>query len=111
MSMNIKIKVSSKSFSRHSVLRKELLAAFPYAEFNDKFEEFTADNFAAYIDDSQGIIVGLEPIIGSVLAKCPKLELVSKFGVGLDNIDKAATDKYNVKIGWTGVPTVAVSPR
>ena len=102
MSMNIKIKVSSKSFSRHSVLRKELLAAFPTTEFNENFEEFTADNFAAYINDSQGIVVGLEPNIGSVLAKCPNLELVSKFGVGLDNIDKAATDKYNVKIGWTG---------
>jgi phosphoglycerate dehydrogenase-like enzyme len=102
MSRNVKIKVSSKSFSRHPVLRKELLAAFPYAEFNDKLEEFTADNFAAYIDDSEGIVVGLEPVIGSVLAKCPNLELISKFGVGLDNIDKVATDKHNVKIGWTG---------
>ena len=102
MPMNSKIKVSSKSFSSNPILRKELLAAFPYAEFNDKREEFTADNFAAYIDDSQGIVVGLEPIIGPVLAECPNLELVSKFGVGLDNIDLVATDKYNVKIGWTG---------
>ena len=102
MSRNVKIKVSSKSFSRHPVLRKELLAAFPYAEFNDKLEEFTADNFAAYIDNSQGMVVGLEPVIGPVLAECPNLELVSKFGVGLDNIDLVATDKYNVKIGWTG---------
>jgi D-3-phosphoglycerate dehydrogenase len=102
MSRYVKIKVSSKSFSSHPVLRNELLAAFPYAKFNDELEEFTADNFAAYIDDSVGMVVGLEPIIGSVLAKCPNLELVSKFGVGLDNIDKAATDKYNVKIGWTG---------
>jgi len=102
MSMNFKIKVSSKSFSRNPTLRKELLASFPYAEFNDKLEEFTADNFAAYIDNSQGMVVGLEPVIGPVLAECPNLELVSKFGVGLDNIDLVATDKYNVKIGWTG---------
>ena len=102
MSKNIKIKVSSKSFSKHPILRKELLSAFPKAEFNDGLEDFTPDNFAEYIDDSGGIVVGLEPIIGSVLSRCPNLELVSKFGVGLDNIDQVATTKYNVKIGWTG---------
>ena len=102
MSKNIKIKVSSKSFSKHPILRKELLSAFPKAEFNDGLEEFTPDSFAKYIDNSSGIVIGLEPIIGSVLSRCPNLELVSKFGVGLDNIDQAAADKYNVKIGWTG---------
>ena len=102
MSKSFKIKVSSKSFSKHPILRKELLSAFPKAEFNDGLEEFTSDSLVKYIDDSSGIVVGLEPIIGSVLSRCPNLELVSKFGVGLDNIDQAATTKYNVKIGWTG---------
>ena len=102
MSSNIKIKVSSKSFSKHPILRNELLTTFPNAEFNEEFEEFTKENFAKFIDDSQGIIVGLEPIIDPVLANCPNLKFVSKFGVGLDNIDKTATDKYNIKIGWTG---------
>ena len=102
MSSNVKIKVSSKSFSKHPILRNELLAAFPYAAFNEQFLDFSEDDFAKFIGGSQGMVVGLEPVVDPVLARCPNLELVSKFGVGLDNIDETAADKHNVKIGWTG---------
>ena len=82
MSREVKIKVASKSFSKHFVLREELCEAFPNTEFNEGLVDFTADNFAEFVDDSSGVVVGLEPIVGSVLARCPNLEFASKFGVG-----------------------------
>ncbi len=102
MAANVKVKVSSKSFSMHPVLRQELLSVFPAAEFNDQLLDFTEENFAEFLDDSSGVIVGLEPITGPILEKCSNLEFASKFGVGLDNVDQEATEKHNVKIGWTG---------
>ncbi len=99
---DVKIKVSSKSFSRHPILRKELLDAFPHAEFNEAGVDFDADGFVEFIDDSAGIIVGLEPISEHVLSKCPNLKYTSKFGVGLDNVDYTAAEKYSVQVGWTG---------
>ena len=68
MSSNVKIKVSSKSFSKHPILRNELLAAFPYAVFNDKFLDFSEDDFAKFIGGSQGMVVGLERVVDPVLA-------------------------------------------
>lgn len=102
MSCMEKIKVSSKSFSLHPALREELLKEFPNAKFNETLIDFSSESFADFVHDAAGIIVGLEPVVSSVLIKCPGLQIVSKFGVGLDNIDRKATNKYNVKIGWTG---------
>ncbi len=102
MSHAAKIKVSSKSFSKHEVLRRELLKEFPNAEFNEAMVEFSTDSFAEFVGDAAGAVVGLEPVSEAVLAKCPELQIVAKFGVGLDNVDSAAAEKYCVKIGWTG---------
>ncbi len=102
MSHNAKIKVSSKSFSKHPVLREELLTVFPNAEFNEDGVVFDAETFAAFVGDAAGVIVGLEPVNDSVLTQCPDLQIAAKYGVGLDNIDQAAAEKHNVKIGWTG---------
>ena len=99
---NAKIKVSSKSFSRNPILREETLSAFPNAEFNEDAVEFTAESFAEFVGDAVGVVVGLEPIVESVLAKCPDLEIAAKYGVGLDNVDQVAADKHAVRIGWTG---------
>ena len=102
MAQDMKIKVSSKSFSKHPVLRKEITAAFPNVEFNEALVDFTAESFAKFVGDAKGVVVGLEPIVETLLAQCPNLEMAAKFGVGLDNVDQAAADKHNVKIGWTG---------
>ena len=36
------------------------------------------------------------------MSKLPELKVVSKFGVGLDMIDRQAMHKHSVKLGWTG---------
>ena len=55
-----------------------------------------------YIKDADAIIVGLEPIDKEVLEQCPNLKIVSKYGVGLNNIDLEACKKRDITIGWTG---------
>jgi len=102
MVMDVKIKVSSKSFSKDLVLREELISAFPNAEFNEELIDFTANSFAEFIGGARGVVVGLEPLIDTVLTKCANLEIAAKFGVGLDNVDQIAADKHDVKIGWSG---------
>ena len=96
------IKVISKSFSSNPVLREELRAAFPGAVFNDQGRGYTEEEVIAYFDGADGVVVGLEPITDRVLADCPDLKIVSKYGVGLDNIDQAACIDRQVHIGWTG---------
>jgi D-3-phosphoglycerate dehydrogenase len=57
------------------------------------------------VDFLQGIthaIIALEKIDSCILSQLPELQVISKYGVGLDMIDMQAMQKYNVKLGWTG---------
>jgi len=96
------IKVTTRSFSRHPVLRAELLAEFPGAVFNEQGARLGGEALVQYLDGADGAVVGLEPVTGEVLAALPNLRIVSKYGVGLDNIDEDACRARGVAVGWTG---------
>ncbi len=98
----MKIKATSTSFSKHPRLRAALLADFPNAEFNDDGRKYTRTELIDYIGDADGLILGLEPVDDEVLAACPNLKIVSKYGVGLDNLDTEACKKRGIAVGWTG---------
>lgn len=96
------IKVTTKSFSVHPDLRAELLAEFPGAIFNDNGREYGEKALIEYFQDADGVVVGLESITDNLLAACPKLKIISKYGVGLDNVDQKACKSRQVHLGWTG---------
>ena len=96
------IKATSVSFSRHPRLREALLADFPDAIFNDDGRKYTKQQLTDYLRDADGVVLGLEPVDDEVLAACPNLKIVSKFGVGLDNLDQQACKERGIAVGWTG---------
>lgn len=53
------------------------------------------------IADCDGVIVGVDPLNRSVLDSAPKLRAISKYGVGLDNIDLAECEKRGIKVSRT----------
>jgi phosphoglycerate dehydrogenase-like enzyme len=96
------IAVTSPSFSKNDILQKEIFKYFPMAKLNTDGKKFTQEELITYIKDADGIVVGLEEINKEVLKQCPNLKIVSKYGVGLNNIDLDACNKRNISIGWTG---------
>lgn len=98
----MKIKATSSSFSKHPKLRAALLADFPGAVLNDDGHKFTKDDIADFLKDADGVVLGLEPVDDKVLAACPNIKIISKFGVGLDNLDVEACKKRGIAVGWTG---------
>lgn len=108
--MTLALAVSSPSFSRHPVLRGEAVEHFPRARFNLAGERLADAALAAFLDGSEAAIVGLERIDRALLAQCPSLRMVAKYGVGLDNIDVAACAERQVRVGWRpGVNAGAVA--
>ena len=97
-----RIAVTSRSFSRHPVLRRELLARYPDAVFNDSGLVLAGNTLIGFLDGHDKAITGLEKLDASVFAALPKLKIVSKYGVGFDMIDLAAMAKAGVRLGWTG---------
>ncbi len=97
-----KIKAASRSFSKNKILRQELIAAFPNAEFNDEGLTFDESSLPAFVGDAEGIVVGLEPINEPTLSSMQNVKIVAKYGVGLDSVDQDACRRHDVVVGWTG---------
>ncbi len=98
----MKVIVTSPSFSSNKLLQEEIYKYFPNAKLNLDGKRFNKEDLIEYIKDADGIIVGLEPIDDEVLQQCLKLKIISKYGVGLNNIDLEACKKRKIAIGWTG---------
>ncbi len=94
----MKIAVPVKTFSKNSSLTKELLDYFPDSKLNNNAVAFNKQELYDFIGESEGMIAGLETIDENLLKNCPSLKFIAKFGVGLDNIDFAACNKYGVKV-------------
>ncbi len=98
----VAVAVASRSFSRHPVLRAEVLARYPHVTFNDKGVILAGDELIAFLKGHDKTIVGLERLDEAVFSALPALKVVSKYGVGLDTIDTEAMACHGVRLGWTG---------
>jgi phosphoglycerate dehydrogenase-like enzyme len=96
------ITATSPSFSQNKILKDEIYKYFPSAKLNLVGKRFDKNELIEYIKDADAIIVGLEPIDDEVLSKCQNLKIISKYGVGLNNIDLEACKKRGISIGWSG---------
>ena len=96
------VAVASRSFSRHPVLRKEVLKHYPDAKFNDEGLSLKGDALVDFLFGYEKAITALEPIDDALLSRLPELKVIGKYGVGLDMIDLDAMQHYNVQLGWTG---------
>lgn len=110
MANNQKIAVTTVAFSKNEFLRKKLLEVFPNSKFNDKFKRFTKDELKGFLKDVDGAIVGLDIVDEELLSSVKTLKVISKYGVGLNNIDFEATKKHNIEVVHTqGVNKRSVS--
>lgn len=98
----MKVKVSTIAFSKNTYLVECLLKEFPDAEVNTRGVRFNGSDLVDYFSDTEAVIVGLELITPSILEQLPNLKMISKYGVGLDNLDLNACKDRNIQIGWTG---------
>lgn len=97
-----RVAVASRSFSRHPVLRAELLSRYENVTFNDAGLSLSGDALAAFLSGHDKAITALERLDAALLARLPDLKVVGKYGVGLDMIDLAAMSRMGKKLGWTG---------
>ena len=102
MTSTPRIKVTSRSFSRHPVLKKELETLFPNSVFNQDGPETGLPDLEHFLADADALILGLEMMDRSLLGRLKNLKIISKYGVGLDNVDLEAAVEYGIQVGWTG---------
>lgn len=73
-------------------------------------KKLTEDQLADMVGDFDVIIAGTELITDKVMARAPKLKLISRVGVGLDGVDLMAAKKRGIKVAYTpDAPAPAVA--
>jgi D-3-phosphoglycerate dehydrogenase len=107
----MKILISSASFGKINsgpITMLENAGFEPMLNKSGKKLEF--DEFAELIKDATGLIAGTEKITRKLLEKAPKLKVISRYGVGLDNIDLEAARKLGIIVRSTPeAPSQAVA--
>src|SRR5207249_1368073 len=104
------VAVASHSFPKHPTLRRELLARYPEAVFNETRKPLQGGALVAFLRGHDKAITGLEALDDALFRAVPELRLVSKYGVGLDMIDLEAARRHGVSVRWTpGVNRQSVS--
>lgn len=98
----MRVAVASLSFCQSATLREELLAAYPESRFAAGDRRLGGDELVELLAGCDAVIMGLEPLTEAMLDALPDLKVVSRMGVGVDNIDPAVLKRRGIRIGWFG---------
>ena len=97
------VAVTSRTFSRHAVLRGELQETLlQRGPSTDDGVTLAGDALVDFLKGHRKAITALERLDGAVFKAVPELEVISKFGVGLDSLDLDDLAAHGVRLGWTG---------
>lgn len=65
-------------------------------------ERLTEEDILKHASEFDGVICGDDPFSAKVIEACaPRLKVISKWGTGIDSIDKGACERFGVVIGNT----------
>lgn len=98
----MKVLITSNSFGKFSQEPKKCLlnAGFEVVE-NHYGRMLTEAELLSEIADADAIIVSTEQLNKAVIDHAPKLKVVSRYGVGTDNIDKAYCQQKGITVTIT----------
>jgi D-3-phosphoglycerate dehydrogenase len=97
-----RVVVISPSFVKSAVLCGELKRVFPNTSFIESSDPLSEPEVIEFLQDADAAVVGKEIINDQVLDQVSRLKIISKYGVGLDNIDQESLKRRNIALGWTG---------
>jgi phosphoglycerate dehydrogenase-like enzyme len=108
---NLVVGVTTVAFSKNETLIAQLQdIGFKKVHTNVNGKRFSKSELISILSKCDVAIVGLDEIDRSVLSKTTKLKAISKYGVGLNNINFEDCKKYNVDVLHTqGVNKRSVS--
>ncbi|MAI49179.1 MAG: phosphoglycerate dehydrogenase [Rhodospirillaceae bacterium] len=97
-----RVAIPSISFCQTDILREETLAKYPDTRFNEEQRRMSDDELVDFLSDRDAAIMGLENLTAEMLDQLPELKIISRMGVGLDNVDPAQLRARGIRMGWKG---------
>lgn len=97
---SITVAVCSRSFTKNIYLKEKLKKKYKYVYFNNTNKTLKGKDLVKFLKNADKAIIGLEKIDQILIDQIPKLKVISKYGVGLNNIDLKYLKIKKIKFGW-----------
>ena len=94
------VAVASRSLSNNDDLIDCLKSKYEQVIINETGKTLEGDKLRDFLLSADKAIIGIEKISDELLTQLPKLKVISKYGVGLNNIDLNALKKHKVMLGF-----------
>ena len=103
--------VGASSFAADSDKAMNLLAAHGIEVVKNPYgRKMNQEEIIEHLQGADALLAGLEPLNEEVFSKAPELKAIARIGIGMDNIDLKAAEKYGIKVSNTPEgPTNAVA--
>ena len=95
------IAVASRSFSKNNFLITSLKENYASIILNKSGKTLQGDELVKFLMPANKAIIGIEAITDSLLSQLPNLHVISKYGVGLNNLNLKAMKARGIKLGFT----------
>ena len=95
------VAVTSRSFSKNEGLVNALKAKYSKVIFNDSGTTLQGQELINFLSSADKAIIGIEEISAKVLHQLPNLKVISKYGVGINNLDIDALKSRGMQLGFT----------
>ena len=93
-----RVAVTPPAFCKSQSLKTELLGHFPNAVFNEKDRYLSGPELVDFLADADFALIGRDSINTELIRSLPKLRMVAKYGVGLDNLDQEALSCAGIEL-------------
>ncbi len=98
----MKVLITPRGFAGYGTEEVERMRSLGLTvDYNDTGKAYTAEQFLEKAKDADAIIVGVDDMSADVIAQCPNLKVICKFGVGTDNIDVDYCKEHGIYVGRT----------
>ncbi len=95
-----KVLITPRSFGKYN--REELVEILKKNDIEPVFNPYgtilTEQQMTELMADMDGLIVGVDPVTKNVIQAAPNLKVISKYGVGVDNIDIPYTKQQEIPV-------------
>ena len=96
-----RVAVTPPAFCKSQSLKTELLGYFSNAVFNEKDRYLSGPDLVDFLTDADAALIGRDPINTELIRSLPKLRMISKYGVGRDNLDPEALSRAGIELRVT----------
>lgn len=94
-----KILVTATNYSQYcSAAKKLLLDNNCEIVENDKGRPYTGEELLELVSDIDGVVAGVDTWDEAIFSHAPKLKIIARFGVGVDNIDLPAAAAHGIQV-------------